>query len=116
VGDGRGKIFSIDYLIGPAYLKEMMHRLAGRQKAMEVRTFVFGIDIDKLHTTELGEERIKRNLGLDTGDIVAWCKQAVRSINNESVTRKGKNWYIYCGEFVLTVNANSYTIITAHKI
>ncbi len=37
------------------------------------------IDIHKLHTTEMGIVRIKRNLGLDTDDVVAWCKQAVDS-------------------------------------
>ena len=31
-------------------------------------------NLDKLHTTELGAERIKRNLSLDTADVVDWCK------------------------------------------
>lgn len=42
-------------------------------------------NLDKLHTTELGVVRIKRNLSLNVD------------------------------EFILTVNAYSYTIITAHK-
>ena len=29
-------------------------------------------NLDKLHTTELGAGRIKRNLNLDTNDVVAW--------------------------------------------
>ncbi|WP_431188872.1 DUF3781 domain-containing protein [Furfurilactobacillus milii] len=29
--------------------------------------------------------------------------------------RIGKNWYIRLNEVVLTINAHSYTIITAHK-
>jgi len=73
------------------------------------------IDIDKLHTTELGAERMMRNLGLDLGDVVAWCKQTVRSADNEFKLRKGKNWYVFCKEYVLTINANSHTIITAHN-
>lgn len=29
-------------------------------------------NLDKLHTTELGVERIKRNLSLDTDDVLLW--------------------------------------------
>jgi len=69
------------------------------------------MDVNKLHTTELGKERIKRNIGLDIDEVIAWCKQA--DLNN--IERKGKNWYVYAEDFVLTINAKSYTIITAHK-
>lgn len=31
-------------------------------------------NIDKLHTTEMGVQRIKRNLCLNTVDAVDWCK------------------------------------------
>ena len=65
-------------------------------------------NIDKLHTTQLGMERIKRNLQLETNDVVSWCK--VR------IDRAGKNWYAIAGDCKITVNARSYTIITAHKI
>ncbi len=34
-------------------------------------------NLEKLHTTELGVVRIKRNLGLETDDVVAWCKNAI---------------------------------------
>jgi len=71
-------------------------------------------NIDKIHTTELGLERIKRNLCFDADDIVGWCKQKVQD-ENSSIIRKGKNWYIYTDNSVITVNAHSYTIITAHK-
>ena len=71
-------------------------------------------NIDKLHTTELGIERIKRNLGLETTDVVAWCKQSIVSPHC-SVYRKGKNWYCEINGCSITVNAHSYTIITAHK-
>ncbi|GHT23402.1 transposase [Bacteroidia bacterium] len=70
---------------------------------------------DKLHTTELGKERIKRNLCLDVEDVVAWCRQEVRNADENSMIRKGKNWYVYGDGYVLTVNAHSHTIITAHK-
>ena len=31
-------------------------------------------NIEKLHTTKLGAQRIKGNLQLDTADVVGWCK------------------------------------------
>jgi hypothetical protein len=34
---------------------------------------------DKLHTTQMGAERIRRNLGLADEDIVAWCKECVKT-------------------------------------
>lgn len=71
-------------------------------------------NLNKLHTTELGVERIKRNLSLDTDDVVDWCKAKINSAN-AVVTRSGKNWYVNADNCILTVNAYSYTIITAHK-
>lgn len=70
-------------------------------------------NLNKLHTTELGVERIKKNLGLDTDDVITWCKQKIE--NADSIIRKGKNWYVYIDNTVLTVNAHSFTVITAHK-
>lgn len=69
--------------------------------------------LDKLHTTELGVARIKNNLSLDTDDVVAWCKDKISS-DHAIITRRGKNWYVNVDDFVITVNAHSYTIITAH--
>lgn len=71
-------------------------------------------NIDKLHTTEMGMERIKRNLVIEVDDIVQWCRLKVL---NECaiINRKGKNWYINIDNCEITVNAHSYTIITAHK-
>jgi hypothetical protein len=71
-------------------------------------------NINKIHTTELGVERIKRNLNLQTDDVVHWCKQKIEQ--SDEIIRKGKNWYVYADNSVVTVNAQSYTIITAHKI
>lgn len=31
-------------------------------------------NIDKIHTTEMGIDRIKKNLKLDTDDVVKYCK------------------------------------------
>ena len=71
-------------------------------------------NLEKLHTTSMGAERIKRNLGLQTHDVVAWCKDAVKKA--DIIIGQGKNWYVYAGGVVITINAHSYTIITAHKI
>lgn len=71
-------------------------------------------NLDKLHTTELGIERIKRNLSLDTDDVVDWCKNKINS-TNAAITRNGKNWYVNVDNDILTINAYSYTIITAHR-
>lgn len=71
-------------------------------------------NLDKLHTTELGVERIKRNLSLDTDDLIGWCKGKINSAD-AVITRKGKNWYVHVEHYILTVNAYSYTVITAHK-
>ncbi len=71
-------------------------------------------NLDKLHTTELGIVRIKRNLFLDTDKVVEWCKEKINS-DSAIITRKGKNWYINVDACIITVNAHSYTIITAHR-
>jgi hypothetical protein len=70
-------------------------------------------NLNKIHTTALGTARIKKNLELETDDIVNWCKKKIK--NAESIIKKGKNWYVYTGDSIITINAKSYTIITAHK-
>lgn len=69
--------------------------------------------LDKLHTTELGVGRIKKNLSLDTDEVVEWCKEKIGS-PHAVIIRKGKNWYVHVEGYIITVNAYSYTIITAH--
>lgn len=71
-------------------------------------------NLDNIHTTELGIGRIRKNLSLDTGNVVEWCKEKIKS-PNAVITRKGKNWYICVEGCIITVNAFSYTIITAHR-
>jgi len=70
-------------------------------------------NLEKIHTTELGIERIRKNIGLDAVDIVPWCKQKIEDANE--IIRKGKNWYVHADNCVITINAHSFTIITAHK-
>ncbi len=71
-------------------------------------------NLDRLHTTELGAVRIKRNLTLDMDNVVDWCKTLIES-PDAIISRRGKNWYVNADDRVITVNAHSYTIITAHK-
>lgn len=70
-------------------------------------------NIDKIHTTEMGIDRIKRNLKLDDVDVVGYCKDLIM---DEAclIYRQGKNWYCEIANIKITVNAYSYTIITAH--
>lgn len=51
------------------------------------------INLDKLHTTELGVIRIKKNLSLDTDNIVDWCENKIK-LPHATMTRKGKKWYV----------------------
>ncbi len=72
------------------------------------------LNLDRLHTTELGIMRIKRNLSFEVEDVVNWCREKIES-TDAYIVRKGKNWYINIDNCTITVNAYSYTIITAHK-
>ena len=71
-------------------------------------------NIDKLHTTEMGVERIKRNLSLEVEDVVEWCRDKIVD-TSAVIKRRGKNWYIAVECCEITVNAHSHTIITAHR-
>ena len=70
-------------------------------------------NINKLHTTVLGESRIKNNLDIKNKNIVNYCKKIILD-NKCSVSKNGKNYYVKNQNIVITINANSYTIITAH--
>ena len=72
-------------------------------------------NIDKVHTTEMGIDRIKKNLKIDTNDVVEHCKNKV-SDKNCNIYKQGKNWYCEIDNIKITINSYSYTIITAHTI
>lgn len=71
-------------------------------------------NLDKLHTTELGEQRIRKNLGFDVEDVVEWVRKTI-SAPGTQIARIGKNFQANTENYVITVNAGRYTIITAHK-
>lgn len=72
-------------------------------------------NVDKVHTTKLGFERIKKNLHLENDNVVEFCKSKIldKSCN---IYREGKNWYCEIENMRITINSYSYTIITAHLI
>ncbi len=72
-------------------------------------------NIDKVHTTEMGIDRIKKNLKLDINDVVEYCKKKVLD-KNSNIYKQGKNWYCEIDNIKITINSYSYTIITAHLI
>ena len=70
--------------------------------------------LDNLHTTALGVMRIRRNLNLPSDtDVVAYCQDKIKTA---TITRQGKNYYAHTGDEIITVNAGSLTIITAHLV
>ncbi len=66
-----------------------------------------------LHTTPMGEERIRRNAAADTENVIAWCRARIAA-PDAVMERRGKNCYITSGGCTLTVHAGSHTVITAH--
>ena len=70
------------------------------------------LNIDKIHTTELGIKRIQRNQNIND-DVVNYCKNKI--IDKECyIYKQGKNWYCKIDNMIITINSSSYTIITAH--
>ena len=72
-------------------------------------------NIGKIHTTKMGIDRIKRNLKLDTSDVVNYCKNKILD-KDCNIYKQGKNWYCEIDNIKITINLYSYTIITAHTI
>ena len=72
-------------------------------------------NIDKIHITEMGIDRIKKNLKLDTNDVVEFCKNKILDKNCD-IYKQGKNWYCEIDNIKITINSYSCTIITAHLI
>lgn len=72
-------------------------------------------NIDKVHTTKMGVDRIKRNLKLTTNNVVEYCKNKILNAGC-IIYQQGKNWYCKIGNLKITINSYSYTIITAHLV
>ena len=70
-------------------------------------------NIDKIHTTKLGIDRIKKNLKLDTDNPIDYCKNKLLD-KNCNIYKQGENWYCEIDNIKITINSYTYTIITAH--
>lgn len=72
-------------------------------------------NINNVHTTKMGVERIKKNLKLENVNIVKYCKNKILN-KNCNISKNGKNFYCIVDNIIITINYNSYNIITAHKL
>lgn len=72
-------------------------------------------NIEKIHTTKMGIERIKKNLKLEQVDPISYCNSKIRD-KNSIIYKSGKNFYCEIDNIKITINSYSYTIITAHQI
>ena len=64
-------------------------------------------NIGMIHTTDLGEMRIKRNLKINNLDIVSHIIDII-------IYKKGKNYYCKMDNIIITINSYNYCIITVH--
>ena len=71
------------------------------------------LNIDKIHTTPMGVDRINKNLNLNNINVVKYLKEKIMD-NNSNIYKKGKNYYCEIDNIIITVNSYSYGIITAH--
>lgn len=72
------------------------------------------IDLGKLHTTNSGAARIKRNLNLQVEDVVLWCQEFVKQA--DIIIGQGKYLYVYRSGVVITISPQNNTIITARPM
>ena len=71
--------------------------------------------LENLHTTTMGEERIRHNAAPHEDDVIAWCRERITA-PDAVIERRGNNYYITSGGCTLTVHAGSHTVITAHRL
>ncbi len=68
-----------------------------------------------IHATSMAALRINHNLKLDITNHVDWFIAIVKDEKNK-IERKGRNYYITYNDAIITLNANSFTLLTAHRI
>ena len=76
---------------------------------------MYKIELTEVIKNEMGIDRIRKNLKIDTKDVVVYCKNKVMD-KNCNIYKQGKNWYCEVDNIKITINSYSYTIITAHII
>ena len=71
-------------------------------------------NINSIHTTNLGMDRIKKNLNIEC-DVIDYLKNKI--LDSDSIVyKKGKNYYCEIDNIKITINSYNYCIITAHRI
>ena len=71
------------------------------------------LNINKIHTTIMGIDRIKKNLKIEVDDVIDYLVKKIENPNS-IVYKNGKNYYVEIANIIITINSYSYTIITAH--
>ena len=71
-------------------------------------------NIDLIHTTKLGIERIQKNIKID-GDVIKFLKNKILK-NDSIIYRKGKNYYCEVDDIKITINSFNFCIITAQYV
>lgn len=76
---------------------------------------------NQFRNTSMGFIRIRENLNIShssENETESYLKKIILSTSIEDIETKGKNYYFKCFEHnaILTVNSNTFTIITAKQI
>lgn len=61
-------------------------------------------NINKIHTTNMGLDRIKKNLKLDNYDIIEYIKNIIKN-KDTIIYKKGKNYYCETDNTIITINS-----------
>ena len=73
-------------------------------------------NLEKLHITKLGRERVIDNLCLEyQSDVTSYVKNIILNEDIE-VSKKGSNLIVKTYNYEITINSRTFTIITAHLI
>ena len=71
-------------------------------------------NVDKIHTTKLGIERIKKNIKVDN-DVISYIKKIILD-KKCKIYKRGKNYYCEIDNVIITINSYNFCVITAHII
>ena len=58
-------------------------------------------NIERIHTTSMGIDRIKKNLNINVDDVVFYCKNKIQD-KNCKIYKKGKNYYCEIDNIIIT--------------
>ena len=89
-------------------MKKMTQQVKNhKQKKSSFKQNDLLMNIDKIHTTELGRKRIQKNLNLSCEDVVSYLKDLI--LDSKTIIYKdGKNWYCKNESIRITINSYNY--------